>query len=152
MFDQSSFMSFNDHASLPHICQVTAPLHTDQLVEIYSVKTLEVARILFGTSKWCVKENPWFKGYIDSGPLLFLRSFKRHKDYLLAPAHGEFRNSRNRRISLPIFIDEHPSIALVLRGWGVFWHNSNENISWRDDIHYCPPFRRKSHPPTIVAL
>lgn len=113
-------------------------LHADETTEIYSIENKRAAAFWFGETKWCVKENPWFEGYLEKGPLLLLRSIKHTRDYLLAPSHGEFRNRRNRRVSLTRFVSEHSSASLHLKRLGVHCDlhvlpNTND-----EKIYFCP--------------
>lgn len=112
-------------------------LHADNVLEIYSIENRRAATFWFDQTKWCVKENPWFEEYLAEGPLVLLRSFKRARDYLLAPANGEFRNSRNRGVSLPCFVAEHPTAQLPLRRLGVFWHGREVEGDWSKNIYFA---------------
>lgn len=125
-------------------------VHADNAVEIYSIENRRAAAFWFSETKWCVKENPWFEDYLEHGPLLLIRSLKRGRDYLLAPADGEFRNSRNRGVSLPHFVQEHPSAFQVLRGFGIFWHRFDLDMPPKSQIIYAPP-KGKRHNLTISS-
>lgn len=114
-------------------------IHADKIVQILSIENRWAASFWFDDTKWCVKDNPWFNDYLEVGPLLLLRSLIRSKDYLLAPAWDEFRNTRNRRVSLRHFMEAHPSAAYPLRRLGVFWHPSETAGDWSGRIYYCPP-------------
>lgn len=116
-------------------------LFTDRTVEAISIENRIAAEFWFADTAWCVKENPWFEGYLQRGPLIFLRSLRVSRSYLLAPAHNEFRNARNRRTSLPHFVEKHHSIGKVLRSLGVYWHPVGTEGDWANHICYCPPHR-----------
>lgn len=119
MFDANSNKSSREFISL--LLPGSRLLHCDDTGQIISIETRFAAEFWFSGTCWCVKGNPWFEGYLSQGPLLLLRSFKRQRDYLLAPASNEFRNARNRRVSLGNFVTEHPDFALALRLLGIFW-------------------------------
>ncbi len=89
--------------------------------QILSIENLAAAAYWSVGTNWCVGRNPWFEGYSAAGPLYLVRSFIRQRDYMLAPAQGEFRSRKNRRISLVRFVDEHRGIYLPLRSLGVVW-------------------------------
>ena len=135
----NSFFSGAGRDFARNILRGSRIVHVDDVVEIISVESKSAAEFWFFDARWCVKENPWFEEYLEDGPLFLFFSAKRKRDYLLAPASGEFRNHRNRSVRLPVFIKEHPSAALPLRREGVFWHNEAENQSWSNNIYYCPP-------------
>jgi hypothetical protein len=114
-------------------------LHADKTLVIYSIENRHAARFWLTDSRWCVKENPWFEGYLEKGPLILLQSLRRSRDYLLAPADGEFRNRRNKRVSLRHFIAHHESAAAPLRSIGVYWHSPDTEGDWAEQICYCAP-------------
>lgn len=114
-------------------------IHADKTVQIFSIENRFAAAFWFDDTKWCVKENPWFSDYLELGPLLLLRSLTRSRNYLLSPPWGEFRNIRNRGVSLRHFVEAHPSVAYPLRRMGVFWHPSDTGGEWANRIYYCPP-------------
>lgn len=116
-------------------------IHSDETVQILSIENKFAAAFWFDDTKWCVKENLWFSDYLESGPLLLLRSLSRSKDYLLSPSWGEFRNVRNRGVSLRHFVDAHPSAAYPLRRLGIFWHPADTRDDWSERIYYCPPLK-----------
>lgn len=89
--------------------------------QILSVETFAAAAYWCAGTNWCVGRNPWFEGYVTGGPLFLLRSFVRERDYMLAPAQGEFRSRRNRRACLTRFVQDHRSTYWPLRSMGVFW-------------------------------
>lgn len=113
-------------------------LHADETTEIYSIENRRAAAFWFGETKWCVKENPWLEGYLEKGPLLLLRSIKLTRDYLLAPAHSEFRNHRNRRVSLTRFVSEHSSASFQLTRLGVYWDAQLLTNKYDERIYFCP--------------
>ena len=114
-------------------------LHADKALEMYSIENRHAAIFWLTDSRWCVKENPWFEGYLENGPLILLQSLRRSRDYLLAPANGEFRNRRNKRVSLRHFIAHHESAAAPLRSIGVYWHSAETEGDWAEQICYCAP-------------
>ena len=120
-------------------------LHADKALEIYSIENRHAARFWLTDSRWCVKENPWFEGYLENGPLILLQSLRRSRDYLLAPANGEFRNRRNKRVSLRHFIAHHESAAAPLRSIGVYWHSPEAEGDWAEQICYCAPNSNSHH-------
>ena len=133
----------DDREYLRIIIRGSRCVHSDDAAEIYSIESKWAARFWFGDTHWCVKDNPWFEDYVEEGPLLFIRSFKRKRDYLLAPASGEFRSRRNRGASFSTFVAEHPSIGMSLTSLGVFWHRPDEDPKWNNNIYYCPrPYGR----------
>lgn len=113
-------------------------LHADKALEIYSIENRHAARFWLTDSRWCVRDNPWLEDYLEQGPLLLMRSTKRSRDYLLAPANGEFRNSRNRRVSILRFIDEHPDSYLALRRLGVYWDIHQLQKTSSENIQFVP--------------
>ena len=114
-------------------------LYADITIQMFSIENRWSADFWFSETNWCVKENPWFEGYLENGPLILLRSKLRRRDYLLAPADGEFRNTRNRRVSLRHFISQHDSVGEPLRRIGVFWHSVETQGNWAEQICYAPP-------------
>ena len=114
-------------------------IYADVAIQMFSIENRLAAAFWFSETGWCVKENPWFEGYIEKGPLILLRSLLRSRDYLLAPANGEFRNSRNKRVSLRYFIAHHDSVAAPLRSIGVYWHSAEAEGDWAEQICYCAP-------------
>lgn len=100
-------------------------IYADVTIQMFSIENRWAADFWFSETNWCVKENPWFEGYIERGPLILLRSLKRSRDYLLAPAAGEFRNSRNRRVSLKHFVEQHSNVIEPLKKIGVYWLSVN---------------------------
>ena len=96
-------------------------LFCNRELQIMSIETFPAAAYWCSGTYWCVGRSPWYEGYIAAGPLLLLRSFVRNRDYMLAPAHGEFRSRRNRRVSLARFVAEHRGSYYPLRWLGVFW-------------------------------
>lgn len=121
-------------------------LHADKALEMYSIENRHAARFWLTESRWCVKENPWFEGYLENGPLILLQSLRRSRDYLLAPANGEFRNRRNKRVSLRHFITHHESAAAPLRSIGVYWHSAEAEGDWAEQICYCAPHGNSYYP------
>ena len=114
-------------------------IYADVALQMFSIENRLAAEFWFSETFWCVKENPWFEGYLEKGPLIPLRSLLRSRDYLLAPANGEFRNSRNKRVSLRHFIAHHDSVAAPLRSIGVYWHSPEAEGDWAEQICYCAP-------------
>jgi hypothetical protein len=119
-------------------------LFTDRTIEAISIENRIAAEFWFTDTAWCVKENPWFEGYLQRGPLIFLRRQTSGRRYLLAPADSEFRNARNRRMSLRHFVKQHPNIGNVLRSLGIHWHPVGIDGALADRIYYILP-RRSSY-------
>lgn len=111
-------------ALLEAVIRGTRLLHADKTLEIYSIENRRAAIFWLTDSRWCVRDNPWFEGYLEQGPLLLLRSHQRKRDYLLAPASGEFRNRNNRAVSLSQFASEHRGSYLPLMRLGVCWNGA----------------------------
>jgi hypothetical protein len=114
-------------------------VYADKFVQMFSIENRHAAGFWFADTNWCVKENPWFEDYLEHGPLILLRSLIRSRDYLLAPADGEFRNSRNRGVSLRHFVKQHDSVGAHLRSIGVFWHSVEAKGDWAKQICFCAP-------------
>ena len=122
-------------------------IYADRTIQIFSIENRLAAGFWFSDTDWCVKENPWFEGYLEKGPLILLRSLPRARDYLLAPASGEFRNARNRRVSLRHFVEQHKSAGEPLRSIGIYWHSIDTQGDWAEQICYCSPSRSSYHLP-----
>lgn len=114
-------------------------IYADSSIQVFSIENRWAAEFWFSETSWCVKERLWFEGYILNGPLILLRSLRRSRDYLLAPAVNEFRNIRNRRVSLRHFVSQHGDAAIPLRSLGVFWHSVETQGDWAEQICYAPP-------------
>jgi hypothetical protein len=125
-----------DHPLATAIAAGSQIVHEADDLIIRSVTDICAAQYWFSDSNWCVVRNPWFKGYLGRGPLLLCISKVRWRDYLLAPAHQEFRNRRNRRLSLRLFVDEHSSAFVALRRLGIFWGLFPDQIR---RIWFLPP-------------
>lgn len=111
-------------------------LFCDRDLQIMSITTLAAAAYWSVGTRWCIARDPWFEGYRRAGPLLFIRSALRNRDYMLAPAHGEFRSRHNRRVSLSLFVEEHHTSYYPLRWLGIFW---GMHASDRMRVYYAPP-------------
>jgi hypothetical protein len=61
-----------------------------------------------GTS-WCTSDTSCFNDYRSLGPLILFKSFADGRHYLLSAANCEFRNGRNRRLSLKVFLERFPN-------------------------------------------
>jgi hypothetical protein len=83
-------------------------LYSDQRLIIMTLENSVAAYFWSEGTRWCIGESACFYDYREQGPLIFFKSLADERCYLLSPASLEFRNGRNRRLSLEVFLERFP--------------------------------------------
>lgn len=84
-------------------------VYADKRLVIISIENSAASYFWSEGTSWCTAETSCFNDYVSLGPLIFLKSVADGRRYLLSPATCEFRNGRNRRLSLDVFLDRFPN-------------------------------------------
>jgi hypothetical protein len=90
-------------------------LHTDERLAAISLENHLAAQFWSQGTCWCIGEPSMFHDYRRTGKLILFRLFKENRRYLFSPSWLEFRNSRQRSLSLMAFIARFPSIEATIR-------------------------------------
>lgn len=83
-------------------------VYADKRLVIISIENSAASYFWSEGTSWCTSETSCFNDYRRLGPLVFIKSFADGRCYLLSAANCEFRNGRNRRLSLDAFLDRFP--------------------------------------------
>lgn len=84
-------------------------LYLDKRLVVISIENSAASYFWSESTNWCTSETSCFNDYRRLGPLVFIKSFADGRRYLLSAANCEFRNGRNRRLSLSAFLDRFPN-------------------------------------------
>lgn len=90
-------------------------LYADSRIAALSLENHWAARYWSEGTRWCIASKSIFQDYRERGRLLLFRVINEDRRYLLSPSWLEFRNDRNRRMSLTAFIDRFPKIEPAIR-------------------------------------
>lgn len=126
-----------DRSHLEAIILGSHVLYIDGRLSALSLENHHAARFWAAESKWCIESKSWFEDYRQSGTLILFSLLREHRRYLLSPANLEFRNTRNRRVSLRAFIERFPNVEstvrqILARDWGALFHFELA----RPDMHF----------------
>ncbi len=83
-------------------------VHADKRLVIISIENSAASYFWSEGTKWCTSETSCFNDYRSLGPLVLIKSLADGRRFLLSAANCEFRNGRNRRLSLDAFLDRFP--------------------------------------------
>jgi hypothetical protein len=89
-------------------------LYADKRMAIISIENSASSYFWSDGTDWCTSETSCFNDYRSLGPLVFIKSFADGRRYLLSAANCEFRNGRNRRLSLSAFLDRFPNARVPI--------------------------------------
>lgn len=84
-------------------------LYADKRLVIISLENWAASYFWSEGTDWCTSETSCFNDYRSLGPLVLINSLADGRRYLLSAANCEFRNGRNRRLSLNAFLDRFPN-------------------------------------------
>jgi hypothetical protein len=90
-------------------------LYSDKRLVIMTIENAVAAHFWSEGTRWCIADSSCFYDYRQHGPLIFFKSLADEKCYLLAPAALEFRNGRNRRLSLEVFLERFPNCRVLIK-------------------------------------
>jgi hypothetical protein len=90
-------------------------LYADGRLAALSIENHHAARFWSVDTKWCIESKSWFEDYRESGRLILFRMLNEDRRYLLSPSCLEFRNTRNRGLSMKAFIERFPRIEATVR-------------------------------------
>ena len=126
-----------DRSHLEAIILGSRVLYIDGRLSALSLENHHAARFWAAESKWCIESKSWFEDYRQSGTLILFSLLREHRRYLLSPANLEFRNTRNRRVSLRAFIERFPNVEstvrqILARDWRALFHFELA----RPDMHF----------------
>lgn len=82
---------------------------------IYSLQNWSAAEFWSDGTSWCIRDPSWYRDYLDRGRLYIFRVASTKRRYLLSVGACEFRNGRNRQVSLAAFIERFPSAEIPIR-------------------------------------
>lgn len=116
-----------DRSHLEAIILGSHVLYIDGRLSALSLENHHAARFWAAESKWCIESKSWFEDYRQCGQLILFSLLRERRRYLLSPANLEFRNTRNRRVSLRAFIERFPNIEamvrqILARDWRALFH------------------------------
>jgi hypothetical protein len=126
-----------DRSHLEAIILGSRVLYIDGRLSALSLENHHAARFWAAETKWCIESKSWFEDYRQSGKLILFSLLKERRRYLLSPANLEFRNTRNRRVSLRAFIERFPNVEAsvrqsLARDWRALFHFELA----RPDMHF----------------
>ena len=126
-----------DRSHLEAIILGSRVLYIDGRLSALSLENHHAGRFWAAESKWCIESKSWFEDYRQSGTLILFSLLRERRRYLLSPANLEFRNTRNRRVSLRAFIERFPNVEstvrqILARDWRALFHFELA----RPDMHF----------------
>lgn len=93
----------------------SAVIYTSASLVIYSLENWAAAEFWSDGTTWCIRDPSWYRDYLERGRLYLFRVANTKRRYLLSAGACEFRNARNRTVSLSSFIERFPSAEIPIR-------------------------------------
>ena len=93
----------------------SAVVYTSASLVIYSLENWPAAEFWSEGTAWCIRDPSWYRDYCERGRLYLFRVANTKRRYLLSVGACEFRNARNRTVSLASFIERFPAAEIPIR-------------------------------------
>ncbi|MBL0923661.1 MAG: hypothetical protein IBJ12_04235 [Sphingomonadaceae bacterium] len=93
----------------------SAVIYKSASLVIYSLENGAAAEFWSDGTAWCIRDPSWYRNYLERGQLYLFRVANTGRRYLLSVGACEFRNARNRTVSLNSFIERFPSAEIPIR-------------------------------------
>ena len=90
-------------------------LYADSRLVALSLESHRAAQFWSVDTSWCIDSKAWFDDYRKRGKLILFRLLNGNQRYLLSPSWCEFRNARNRGLSMTAFLERFPKIEPTVR-------------------------------------
>lgn len=90
-------------------------IYASPSLTIYSLQNWSAVEFWSDGTAWCTRDPSWYRDYRERGRLYLFRVANTKRRYLLSVVTCEFRNARNRRVSLAAFIERFPAANIPIR-------------------------------------